>query len=309
MQDFFEKAVSQKIPNQFIAEFDQGIQLYIKREDLLHPEVSGNKFRKLKYNLIQARQESFAQLLTFGGAHSNHIAATAAAGQLFRFKTIGIIRGEELETNKEKWSPTLRYAESCGMKFVFISREKYREKKSAEFIEKLKAEFGNFYLLPEGGTNELAIRGCSEILQDTDEIFDFICASAGTGGTVAGLIKAATTKQKVLGFSALISDHLGRDISEMVDHNRWELNKDYHFGGYAKVNAKLIDFINDFSKKYKIYLDPIYTGKLVFGIFDLIKSGYFPKNSKILAIHTGGLQGIEGMNQILKRKKLPQIVY
>ena len=309
MQDFFEGAISQNIPNQFVTEFDQGIQLYIKREDLLHPEVSGNKFRKLKYNLLEARNGNFHNLLTFGGAHSNHIAATAAAGKLFNFETIGIIRGEELENSREKWSPTLKYAESCGMKFKFISREEYREKESPEFINKLKKEFEDFYLVPEGGTNELAIKGCIEILSEEDKDFDFICSSVGTGGTLAGLINAASASQKVLGFSALNSDYLKDEISNMVERSNWELILNYHFGGYAKVDEQLINFMNDFSKKYKINLDPVYTGKLLFGIFDLVKQGYFPANSKILAIHTGGLQGIEGMNRFLKKKKLPQIEY
>ena len=309
MQDFFENAISQNIPNQFVTEFDKGIQLYIKREDLLHPEVSGNKFRKLKYNLLEAKNGNFHSLLTFGGAHSNHIAATAAAGKLFKFETIGIIRGEELENSRHKWSPTLKYAESCGMNFKFISREEYRQKESQEFIDKLKNYFDDFYLVPEGGTNELAIKGCSEILSEEDKDFNFICSSVGTGGTLAGLINAANNSQKVLGFSALNSDYLKDEISNMVKSSDWELILNYHFGGYAKVDEQLINFINDFSEKYKINLDPVYTGKLLFGIFDLIKQGYFPDNSKILAIHTGGLQGIEGMNRLLKKKKLPQIEY
>ncbi|MBT8295759.1 MAG: pyridoxal-phosphate dependent enzyme [Gramella sp.] len=307
MQDFFGSVNTQNIPNQFITEFDRGIRLYLKREDLLHPEVSGNKFRKLKYNLDEARKIGFHQLLTFGGAHSNHIAATAAAGKLFKFETIGVIRGEELVHSKEKWSPTLKYAESCGMKFEFISREDYRNKKSGDLIEKLKDKFDEFYLVPEGGTNELAIKGCEEILTEQDGQFDFICCSVGTGGTMTGLINASEIHQKVLGFSALNSDYLEDEVSSLTDKTNWKIIINYHFGGYAKVDTQLINFINDFSKNYEIYLDPVYTGKLVFGIFDLVKEGYFPDNSRILAVHTGGMQGIEGMNQLLKKKKLPQI--
>ncbi|CAL65226.1 1-aminocyclopropane-1-carboxylate deaminase/D-cysteine desulfhydrase [Christiangramia forsetii] len=309
MQDFFEKVTSESIPNEFITEFPGGIKLWIKREDLLHPEVSGNKFRKLKYNLLQAKKENHARILTFGGAHSNHISATATAGQLLGFKTIGIIRGEELVNSQEKWSPTLKYAASCGMKFEFISREKYRNKDSEGFLQKLKLKFDKFYQVPEGGTNELAIKGCEEILSEKDKDFNYICASVGTGGTIAGLINSSEEDQKVLGFSALNSDYLKNEVSTLVNKGNWEIILNYHFGGYAKVNAELIDFMNDFSKKYKIILDPLYTGKLVFGIFDLVKCGYFPENSKILAIHTGGLQGIEGMNRFLKRKDLPQIIY
>lgn len=307
MQDFFDKRHSNDIPNEFITEFPGGIQLWIKREDLLHSKVSGNKFRKLKYNLLQAKIEGKNTILTFGGAYSNHISATAAAGQLLGFETIGIIRGEELENSEEKWSPTLKYAASCGMKFEFISREAYREKDAEEFLENLNTKYSETFIIPEGGTNNLAIKGCEEILSEKDRDFNFICSSVGTGGTLAGLINAASSFQHILGFSALKSDHLKDEISKLVAKTDWSLIKDYHFSGYAKVNEELINFINDFSKKYKINLDPVYTGKLLFGIFDLIKWGYFPANSKILAIHTGGLQGIEGMNRFLKKKKLPQI--
>ncbi|QYA24305.1 1-aminocyclopropane-1-carboxylate deaminase/D-cysteine desulfhydrase [Gramella sp. MT6] len=308
MQDFFESELARTIPNEFITEFPGGIQFWIKREDLLHEEVCGNKFRKLKYNIAKAREFKHSRLLTFGGAFSNHIAATAAAGKIFGFETIGVIRGDELaDLSKDKLSPTLRYADDCGMKFHFVSREAYRENEDPEFIQKLKGQFGDFYLVPEGGTNEFAIKGCEEILTDKESDFNFICSSVGTGGTLAGLINSSRPDQKVLGFSALKSDYLITEVSELVNKQNWEMILNYHFGGYAKVNRELIDFMNDFSEKYKIILDPVYTGKLVFGIFDLVKQGYFPDNSKILAIHTGGLQGIEGMNRLLKKKGLPQI--
>ncbi len=309
MQDFFEKGTSKSIPNQFITEFPGGIELWIKREDLLHPEVSGNKFRKLKYNLIQARKNGQKTLLTFGGAFSNHIAATAAAGKIFGFQTIGVIRGEELKDSESKWSPTLQYAHSCGMRFHFISREDYRNKASEESIKKLKDLFGDFFLVPEGGTNELAIKGCEEILNEQDNDFNYIGASVGTGGTISGLINSSNSHQKILGFSALKTDYLKDEIQKLTNKTNWELILNYHFGGYAKVSRGLIEFMNDFSKKYGIILDPVYTGKLVFGIFDLVKQGYFPDNSKILAIHTGGLQGIEGMNRFLNKKDMPQIIH
>jgi 1-aminocyclopropane-1-carboxylate deaminase len=173
----------------------------------------------------------------------------------------------------------------------------------------LKEKFGRVYILPEGGTNGLAIKGCEEILNENDKKFNFICSSVGTGGTLAGLINASREDQKVLGFSALKTDYLKKEITYLVKGDNWEIILNYHFGGYAKVNAWLIKFMNDFSKKNKIYLDPVYTGKLVFGIFDLVEQGYFPEKSKILAVHTGGLQGIEGMNRLLKKKNLPQINY
>ncbi|MBZ9730820.1 pyridoxal-phosphate dependent enzyme [Salegentibacter sp. JZCK2] len=296
--------------NQFVAEFSDGISLYLKREDLLHPEVSGNKFRKLKYNIAEALEQNRETLLTFGGAFSNHIAATAAAGKLSGLKTIGIIRGDELGKDLGRTlevNPTLRFADSCGMKFKFVSRYDYREKESLEFQQKLKEEFGEFYLVPEGGTNQLAVKGCQEILTKYDKEFNFIAASVGTGGTLSGLINATTDNQKVLGFPALKGDFLLEEIKKYSFKENWELIPDYHFGGYAKVDSELINFINNFKKKYQIQLDPVYTGKLVFGIFELIKDGCFPSGSKILAIHTGGLQGISGMNALLEKKKLPLI--
>lgn len=304
MQAFFK---DKSIPNQFIESFPGDIELWIKREDLLHPEVSGNKFRKLKYNLLEAQNLGVDTILSFGGAHSNHIAATAVAAEKFGIKSIGVIRGEELEMNKAKWSPTLRLAANCGMQFYFVNREVYREKDSEEFKTRLQEKFGDFYLLPEGGTNPLAIKGCEEILTPEDKKFDHIAVSVGTGGTLAGIINASHDQQKVLGFPALKTDHFQDEVEDMVSKKNWELLTGFHFGGYAKVNARLIEFMNDFRKKYDILLDPVYTGKLVFGIFELIKNGYFPKHSRILLIHTGGLQGIEGMNQRLHKKALPQI--
>lgn len=285
----------------------KNIELSIKREDLIHPFVSGNKYRKLKYNVLQAREENKTTLLTFGGAFSNHIAAVASAGKAEDFNTIGIIRGEELK-DKVDTNPTLSFAKSCGMTFIFISRKDYRDKSNPNFISNLKDQFGDFYLIPEGGTNNLAIKGSEEILNEKDSKFDYICCAVGTGGTISGIINASKSNQKVLGFSSLKGDFLNKDISKFVTSTNWELITDYHFGGYGKINDSLITFINKFKSENKIPLDPIYTGKMMFGIFDLIKKGYFKPNSKILAIHTGGLQGIEGMNAKLKKQNKPLIL-
>ena len=278
----------------------------MRREDLIHPFISGNKFRKLKYNLIQAKAENHDALLTFGGAFSNHIAATAFAGSEYGFKTIGIIRGEELES-KINENPTLKFAQECGMQFKFVTRDSYRHKADVNFIENLKLEFGNFYLIPEGGTNELAVQGCQEILSQKDSEYDFVCCSVGTGGTISGLINSLFPHQKVLGFPALKGDFLNDEICKFVQNKNWELITDYHFGGYGKVNAELITFINKFYSDNQIPLDPIYTGKMVFGVMHLINKNYFPEHSKILLIHTGGIQGIAGMNIKLKNKHLPTI--
>ena len=282
------------------------ISVFIRREDLIHPYVSGNKLRKLKYNLAQAKAENQSTLLTFGGAFSNHIAATAYAGAAQGFKTIGIIRGEELES-EILVNPTLKFAQECGMQITFISREDYLHKTEAYFIEKLKQEFGDFYLVPEGGTNLLAVKGCQEILSDEDAQYDYVCCAVGTGGTISGLINTVLPHQKVLGFPALKGDFLKEEIRKFARNENWELITDYHFGGYGKVNAELIAFINQFYVKNNIPLDPIYTGKMVFGVMDLIDKNYFPKHSKILLIHTGGIQGIAGMNIKLKNKHLPTI--
>ena len=284
-----------------------GVELYIKREDKIHAFVSGNKYRKLKYNLLEADKRSFTTLLTFGGAYSNHIAAVASAGNILGFKTIGVIRGDELRGAIDS-NPTLRFSQDNGMQFKFIPRDLYRDKTNNSFIESLKSEFGEFYLIPEGGTNALAIQGCEEILIESDNKFDYICCAIGTGGTVSGLINCSKPGQQVLGFPALKGEFLQQVISKFALKENWKLIHDYHFGGYAKINTELISFINEFKKKNNIPLDPVYTGKMMFGIFDLIEKNYFPKGSKILAIHTGGLQGISGMNAILKKKKLPIII-
>jgi len=283
------------------------VELTMKREDKIHANISGNKYRKLKYNLIAAKENNFDTLLTFGGAYSNHIAATAAAGAEFGFKTIGIIRGNELE-DKIAENPTLKFAQKCGMKFKFITRASYRNKTDPPFINDLKNEFGNMYILPEGGTNKLAIKGCEEILTDMDDQYDFVCVAVGTGGTISGLINSTGAHQKVLGFPALKGDFLRKEISLLTNKDNWDLLTDYHFGGYGKINSALITFINQFKQETKIPLDPIYTGKMLFGIVDLINKGYFLKGSKILVIHTGGLQGIEGMNMKLQQKGLPLII-
>ena len=282
------------------------IHLSIRKDYQNHAFISGNKLRKLEYNLAQAQLEKQTQLLTFGGAYSNHIAAVAYAGNEYNFNTIGIIRGEELNHHINE-NPTLSFAKKQGMQFKFISRAAYKEKTAPLFIDHLKKEFGDFYLLPEGGTNDLAVKGCEEILTKKDAIYDYICCPVGTGGTIAGIINASFPHQKIIGFPALKGDFLKDEIRKFAQQSNWELIQDYHFGGYAKVNTDLIAFMNQFKTENNIPLDPVYTGKMMFGIYDLISKGFFPENAKILAIHTGGLQGISGMNIVLKKRGLPLI--
>ncbi|WP_299435057.1 pyridoxal-phosphate dependent enzyme [uncultured Maribacter sp.] len=286
---------------------EKEISLYIKREDLIHPLISGNKYRKLKYNILAAKEKKQNTILTFGGAYSNHIAATAYAGKEQGLQTIGIIRGEELQG---KWqnNATLRLAKEHGMHFKFVTREAYKSKEASEFINQLRKEFKDFYLLPEGGSNSLAIQGCEEILTPEDNVFNVIALAVGTGGTIAGIINTSKNNQKVIGFPALKGDFLQEDIRKFATKINWELQNKYHFGGYGKVSSELIMFINAFKKETNIPLDPIYTGKMVYGLIEMIKEDFFIPGTKILAIHTGGLQGIKGMNAVLKKKNQLGIV-
>ncbi|MDR2122318.1 MAG: pyridoxal-phosphate dependent enzyme [Flavobacteriaceae bacterium] len=282
--------------------------LFIKREDLTHPVISGNKFWKLKYNLQAARESKKDTLVTFGGAMSNHIVATAAAGKENNFKTVGIIRGEELAT---KWEGnlSLQEASELGMTFYFVPREEYRLKERSEHIEKILDTIPNHYLIPEGGTNKLAVKGASEILTEKTSDFDLITTAVGTGGTLSGLSVGAKEHQHIMGFPALKNaEFLVKKILNLTDIENFTVILDYHFGGYAKITSELIDFINDFYRLNRIPLDPIYTGKMMFGLKEMIKNGEIDSDKKILAIHTGGLQGIREMNKQLKHKNRPIII-
>ncbi len=285
---------------------EKQVSLIVKREDLIHPYISGNKFRKLKYNLLEAQQLGHRTLVTFGGAFSNHIAATAYAGKEVGLRTIGIIRGAELQGNYNN-NPTLLQASKNGMDFMFISREQYRDKTNPDYLQKLQDTMGPFYLVPEGGTNALAIKGCEEILSERDLEYHYVCCSVGTGGTMAGIINSSSKNQTVLGFASLKGDFLRKDIRSFVSRDNWELKTNYHFGGYAKVSPQLIAFINWFKRETGIPTDPIYTGKLLYGVLDLVKQDYFRPGASVLVVHTGGLQGIEGMNIKLKKRQQPLI--
>lgn len=277
---------------------ETSVNVYIKREDLLHPTISGNKWRKLKYNLIEARDKGFNTLLTFGGAYSNHIHATAGAGKIFGFNTIGIIRGEEhLPLN-----PTLKDAAEYGMKIHYVDRTTYRTKSQSEFQDQLKSKFGNFYLVPEGGTNSLALKGCEEIIDDINIDYDYIVSACGTGGTLSGLICGLNGKKKVIGIPVLKgANFLTPTISNLVSNNtgknfhNWKLYLDYHFGGYAKIKKELIDYMREFERINNFLLDPVYTAKMIYAIYDLIKNNNIKKGSTVIALHTGGLQGRKGM--------------
>jgi 1-aminocyclopropane-1-carboxylate deaminase len=281
----------------------RGVSLSLKREDLCFPQLSGNKYRKLKYNLQAARDGGFETLLTFGGAFSNHLHATAAAGRQYGFATVGIVRGEELAGSP--LNPTLADARANGMRLVFLSREAYRMKDDPAFLQGLQHRYGPAYVLPEGGTNALAVKGCGEILGEADQGFDLVCCPVGTGGTLAGLAQSARGPQRVQGYPALRAPALEASLRGWIPGQGWELVAGYHFGGYGRVTPELIGFINTFREQTGIALDPVYTGKMVYGILEEVRLGRLPEGSRILAIHTGGLQGIRGMNMRLQKKGLP----
>ena len=272
-----------------------GIRLLIKREDQNHPFISGNKWWKLKHNLVAALNGNKDTLLTFGGTYSNHIYATAAAASELGLKSIGVIRGEE----DDPLNATLSFAKKCGMQLHHISREAYRNKAESSFIKQLHDQFGDFYLLPEGGTNELAVKGCAEFatLLDSEVAFDYLCLPVGTGGTMAGIVEGLDESKRIIGFPALKgATFLEAEIGKYTIKKTWQLMYDYHFGGYAKAPETLMEFIDQFEKEHKLPLDPVYTAKMLFGIMDLIKNDFFDPGSTILAVHTGGLQGRAGFN-------------
>ncbi|MGB5287004.1 MAG: pyridoxal-phosphate dependent enzyme [Ignavibacteriaceae bacterium] len=279
---------------------ERKISLFIKREDLNHPHMSGNKWYKLKYNIQEAKEKGIDTLLTFGGAYSNHIYAVAAAGKIYNLNTIGIIRGEEYNP----LNPTLSFAKQNGMKIYYLDRASYRKKNSPEILNALIKKFGEFYLLPEGGTNEFAVKGCSEIIGKIGKDFEYVCCPCGTGGTLAGLIAGLNGEKIALGFAVLKGatflkenvDSLLTSFSEPPPKN-WEINLDYHFGGYAKFNKQLLEFMERFSTQTRIPIEPIYTGKMLFGIYQLVENRFFKPETRVVAIHTGGLQGLSGLQK------------
>lgn len=288
----YQETPIQEIHDEKIAHAD--IRLLIKREDLNHPFVSGNKWWKLKYNLEEAARNNFKTLLTFGGAYSNHIFATSAAAEELGFKSIGIIRGEEtLPLN-----PTLLFAKEKGMELHYLSRDAYRTKTSSDHYFK---QFGDFYSIPEGGSNLLAVKGIREFASTLNIDYDYICCAVGTGGTLSGLIEGVSENKEIIGFSVLkgsefLTDEIKKLSTKSKHLSNWQLITDYHFGGYAKKTTQLLEFITSFRTTHKIPLDFVYTAKMMSGVYDLIAKGFFKRGSTLLAIHTGGLQAGEGMD-------------
>ncbi|MBE9205308.1 1-aminocyclopropane-1-carboxylate deaminase/D-cysteine desulfhydrase [Nostoc sp. LEGE 06077] len=283
-----------------------GVELFVLRLDLMHPWVNGNKWYKLKYNLLEAEEKSFSTLLTFGGAYSNHIFATAAAGKLFGLQTIGIIRGEE----RLPLNPTLSFAVQQGMQLVYCDRTSYRQRHTPELHAQLRERYGEVFIIPEGGSNLNGVRGCTEILPEAND-FDVICVACGTGTTFAGILLSLTQKQRGIAFPVLKNGgFLKQEIDSLLESYlasglptpnnslcSWELICNYHFGGYAKINDELLKFSQQFQQTYDIPLDYVYTAKMFYGVMDLLQQGFFRKGDRILLIHTGGLQGNLGIQQ------------
>lgn len=266
-----------------------GVRLLLKRDDLIHPELPGNKWRKLTYNLEVARERGFRTLVTFGGAYSNHIRAVAAAGARFGFDTVGVIRGEEhLPLN-----PSLAYAMGRGMRLTYLDRAGYRDKTAPELLARLRAEFGEHYLIPEGGSNALAVRGCAEIPAEITEPFDVVCVPVGTGGTLAGIAAGLPPGREALGFSVLKGGQfLAAEVERLQQATgrvttNWRIEYDFHFGGYARTNAELDAFIADFTARHGLTLDRIYPAKMMYGIFALVAAGGFVPGTTIVAVLTG----------------------
>ena len=277
------------------------VRLFIKREDLTHPEISGNKYWKMFYNVKKylEKEVSERKIITFGGAFSNHIAAAAALGKEFGIETLGIIRGDELENTWQE-NPTLSLAHQNGMTFRFVTRETYRDKET--LMKNLQEEFPESLVVPEGGTNENAVEGIQFMLNEETQDFDYLCSAIGTGGTLSGISKFAEEYQKVLGFKAVKDESLEKRILNFSKRQNFTIF-DASDGGFGKITDENIRFINKFYQDFGIILEPVYTGKMLRKIFELIEEDYFPENSKILAFHTGGLQGIKGANEMLKKKK------
>ena len=293
------KLLEHKIPIVEIP-IESKVRLFIKREDLTHPEISGNKYWKMFYNVKKylEKEVSERKIITFGGAFSNHIAAAAALGNEFGIETLGIIRGNELEDSWQE-NPTLFSAHQNGMSFRFVTRETYRYKE--RLMAELQEEFPESLVVPEGGTNENAVEGIQYMLTDETNDFDYICSAVGTGGTVSGLSKFAQPHQKIIGFKAVKDNSLENRIKNLSKKDNFTL-VDASDGGFGKITDENVRFINEFYQYFGIVLEPVYTGKMLRKIFEMIADDYFPANSKILAFHTGGLQGIVGANEMLKKK-------
>ncbi len=286
------------------------IQLFIKRDDLIHAEVSGNKWRKLKYNIAYAQEAKLNGVLTFGGAFSNHLVATAAACQMEGLKSVGIVRGEELHASSNE---TLKRCQDYGMELMFVSRAKYAERYERPYLEELKAQFPGFHIVPEGGANYYGMIGCQEILNETENNYDIIAVAQGTTTTSCGILMGLNERTRLWVFPALKGYDSEGEMRQLMRNatleGEWinelmgqvDVFSDFHFGGYAQVTDELMDFIALFYKETEVPLDPVYTAKAMYGLFKAVEEGSISAK-RILFIHTGGLQGAKAIFEKQKRK-------
>ncbi len=291
LEKTFKPSILTKIDDPLLDRYK--IELWLKRDDLLHRVISGNKWRKLKYILDHVLSSGADTMISMGGAYSNHLHALAYAGKVVGLKTLGIIRGEQPET----LTSTLRDMQNWGMELKFVSRSDYRLLRQYKGCHDLPGLKPQQYWLPEGGAQPLALKGVAELVNEIDVPYDILCAPCGTGATLAGIIDAVPDQVSVIGFAALKNaGFLQTDVKSLLPRfsNNWQINQDYHFGGFAKTSAELMAFIKDFELKNKIPLEPVYTGKMMYALYDLIAKYYFKPGQRIIAVHTGGLQGKRG---------------
>ncbi len=285
------RSVLTKIDDPFLE--NHRVNLWLKRDDLLHPVISGNKWRKLKYNLDEALSSGADTLISMGGAYSNHLHALAYSGKILKVKTIGIIRGER----PAQFTTTLLDMQNWGMELRFISRADYRRYRNYKHWQDYPELIPNGYWLPEGGANNLALKGVTELADEIDIPYDTLCVACGTGATLAGLITAVSGKKPILGFAALKNaTFLESDVQSLLKSrfDNWEIFHDYHFGGFAQLKPTLLEFMDQFERLTSIPIEPIYTGKMLYGLYELVGKGYFKPGQRIIALHTGGLQGNRG---------------
>jgi 1-aminocyclopropane-1-carboxylate deaminase len=293
LEKTFKPSIITKIDDPLLDQYQ--IKLWIKRDDLLHPIISGNKWRKLKYTLDHALSEGADTLISMGGAYSNHLHALAYVSKALGLKTIGLVRGEQPET----LTPTLSDLQNWGMVLKFVSRFDYRLLRQYKGCYDLPGLKPRQYWLPEGGAQALALKGVAELVNEIDVAYDILCVPCGTGATLAGIIDMVPDQVSVMGFAALKNaEFLQTDVESLLPRpcSNWQINMDYHFGGFAKTSAELMTFMADFEFKTGIPLEPVYTGKMIYAIYNLITKHTFKPGQRIIAVHTGGLQGKRGFN-------------
>lgn len=289
LEEKFNHSILTKVNDPWLDSF--GVELWLKRDDLLDLVISGNKWRKLKYILDHVLALNCHTIISMGGAYSNHLHALAYVGKKLGLKTAGLIRGEPQLT------PTIADLQHWGMKVQFVSRTEYRQLRKYKHWQELPGLNTGEYWLTEGGALALALQGVTESVAEIKRPYDVICVPCGTGTTLAGVISAMTPKTQALGLAALKGDQfLTGDVEAMQTkpNGNWQINYDYCFGGFAKTNAELLNFMAQFTVQTGIQLEPVYTGKMLYGIYDLIQKRAFPCGTRIVALHTGGLQGNRG---------------